>query len=103
MNDNTSGETAQDEKIIHWDYLDRVLVELVLHYQDSAPDVAAWLDAIYMRVADGEWELITMAHLRQVQSLIGDDGHPLHANYAQNQIYHWKSRHEKSVDLLTSY
>jgi len=103
MNDNTSGETAQDEKIIHWDYLDRVLVELVLHYQDSAPDVAAWLDAIYMQLQDGAYSHLTLDHLRQVQNLIGDDGEPLHPSYAQNQIYHWKSRHHVDVADSISY
>jgi hypothetical protein len=49
------------------------LVEVAKHYEQSAPQVAAWADELYARCADN-WRAITLDELRTAEWLKTEDG-----------------------------
>jgi hypothetical protein len=67
------------------------LTEACEEYEKTAPTVAAHCDDLYRRVT-GDPAKVSLAELRQVATLVEDDGEWMHPSYAANAIYKLRSR-----------
>lgn len=61
------------------------LVEVVQHYEDSAPTVARWADDLYIRLGDNPGAVL-LAELLTAQQLKEEEQWAL-SNYAANIVY----------------
>lgn len=74
----------------------------IKHYQDSAPRLSNWLDAMYIRLDEEEWKTITLEEVQQIQYLHADDCW-LNPFNAENNIYRLLNRQGKDASKIMGY
>jgi hypothetical protein len=78
------------------------LQSAVLHYEQSAPRLSAWLDEMYIRMGEEDWKTITLEEIQQIQYLYADDCWLNPAN-AQNNIYRMLNRQGKDTEAIAGF